>query len=63
VKRWEAFNLNPRVNQGRQIDRLIAWTLNDPAEMAELVRLGVSGIITDDIPALRKVVDAANVPR
>ena len=63
VKRWEAFNLNPHVNQGRQIDRLIAWTLNDPAEMAELVRLGVSGIITDDIPTLRNVVDAAGVPR
>ena len=28
------------------------WTVNDPAEARELWRLGVCGIITDDVPAM-----------
>ena len=28
------------------------WTVNDPAEAVDLWRLGVSGIITDDVPAI-----------
>lgn len=38
------------------------WTVNDPAEAAELWRLGVSGIITDDVPAIVSVREAGVNP-
>lgn len=31
----------------RAVDRLVAWTINDKAEMNELIALGVGGILTD----------------
>ena len=34
-----------------------AWTVNEPAVIEALVRLGTDGIITDDCPAVRAVVD------
>jgi glycerophosphoryl diester phosphodiesterase len=37
------------------------YTVNDPAEMARLVALGVDGIFTDAPDLLREVVDAASV--
>jgi len=33
-------------------DVVLTWTVNRPARAAELVRLGVDGIITDDVPTL-----------
>ena len=51
--RWARFNLDPKANRGRQIDKLIAWTTSDQAEIDWLLQQGVSGVITDDVPVLR----------
>src|SRR5262245_48737950 len=37
-----------------QLDRVAVWTVNDPARLEELLRLGPDAILTDDVPlALR----------
>jgi len=38
---------------------VIAWTINDPRRLRELVRIGVDGILTDDPVALRGIVGAS----
>jgi glycerophosphoryl diester phosphodiesterase len=60
----------PRLGPVRVIDRRLlaaaaraglpvhAWTINRPAEMRRLLDLGVTGIMTDDAPALRDVLVA-----
>jgi glycerophosphoryl diester phosphodiesterase len=59
---WNRFNLDPKTNQGRQIDKLIVWTIDDRDEMDWLLAQGVSGMITDDIPLLRDAVQFAQLP-
>lgn len=38
--------------------RVNVWTVNDPAEMARLLKLGIDGIITDDPRTARRVMEA-----
>lgn len=38
--------------------RVIAWTVNDPADMERLAALGVHGICTDDVALARTVLSA-----
>jgi glycerophosphoryl diester phosphodiesterase len=60
IQRWEEYNLNPNLNKGNQISKLIAWTINDINEMKWLIQQGVSGIITDDIAMMKSAVAAAS---
>lgn len=38
---------------------LQVWTINDPAEALALVRLGATGIVTDDVAAMRRALARA----
>ena len=40
---WDAFNFNPRKNQGRQIDLFLAGPIDDPLEQRWLVDEEISG--------------------
>jgi len=42
--------------------RIVPWTVNDPARMAELIGLKVAGIVTDYPDRLRKVLTSHGVP-
>ena len=59
VGRLDPYNLNPRVNQGHQVEWLLAAVRVNALVMQVLLDTGVSGIITDDVPALLGVVAAA----
>jgi glycerophosphoryl diester phosphodiesterase len=38
-------------------DRVTAWTINRPARLRQLLRIGVDGILTDEIAVLRRLRD------
>lgn len=59
IGRMEPYNLNPRENKGHQVEQLLAAVTDNALEMHALLEIGVSGIITDDVPALRGVVTKA----
>jgi len=42
--------------------RTIPWTVNDPADMARLIDMGVDGIITDYPDRLRNVLQSKSIP-
>ena len=44
-------------DKGR-VDAVIVWTINEPDRLRDLVRLGVDGILTDDIETLRAIADS-----
>jgi glycerophosphoryl diester phosphodiesterase len=46
-------------DRGR-FDSVIAWTVNDEAQLLELMALGVNGIITDNPALLRHIVETSN---
>ena len=39
------------------------WTIDDPAEMHQLIDLGVDGIMTDEVTVLRDVIQARGLWR
>jgi glycerophosphoryl diester phosphodiesterase len=45
-------------DRGR-FDSVVVWTFNDPAELCELIAMGVDGILTDDSGLLRSLVPAS----
>jgi glycerophosphoryl diester phosphodiesterase len=59
VAQMEPYNLNPRENKGHQIEELLALVKDNPLEMKTLLDLGVSGLITDNVPALLGVLAKA----
>jgi glycerophosphoryl diester phosphodiesterase len=38
-----------------EFDRVTAWTINRPRRLRELLRIGVDGILTDDVPLLKRL--------
>jgi len=38
------------------VDHYVCWTINRPREMRRLLRMGVHGILTDDVPALARLI-------
>lgn len=48
-----------RAREAGRVDSVVAWTVNASERLRELVRLGVDGILTDDIETLRAIVAAS----
>lgn len=44
--------------QQRDGNRVVVWTLNEPAEIEKFVRFGVDGLITDTPEVARQVIDS-----
>jgi len=63
---WSMFwrNLTPELAaEARALGlKLLPWTVNDPAEMARLIDLGVDGLITDHPDRLRQVLTSKQIP-
>ena len=56
IERWSEVNGDTATqNAGQRIEQLIAWTVNDREELECLVRMNVSGIITDEVKILREL--------
>ena len=65
-KVWSPFwrNVTPEAVQEAKAQglRTIPWTVNDPADMARLIDMGVDGIITDYPDRLRIVLQSKSIP-
>ena len=63
---WSPFYRDLRPAELREARRLglrvVVWTVNEPADMASLIDLGVDGIITDYPDRLRAVMEAKEMP-
>jgi glycerophosphoryl diester phosphodiesterase len=52
-----------RLKEAQQLGlKVVVWTVNDPRDMAELIELGVDGIITDYPNRLRDVMKTKGMP-
>ena len=62
---WSPFHANlnlEAVREAHALDlKIIAWTVNDPADMRRLIEWGVDGIISDRPDILRRVAGAMGV--
>jgi glycerophosphoryl diester phosphodiesterase len=60
IVRWNTVNADTaRQNAGQRISMLIAWTLDDEDELRCLIRMGVSGVITNSPELLAKLLAPA----
>jgi glycerophosphoryl diester phosphodiesterase len=60
IGKWRLVNSEPgKYNDGKKVDWLVAWTINERDEMECLASMGVSGIITDEIELLIAVAQSA----
>ncbi len=60
IGKWRLVNSDPaKYNDGKPVEWLVAWTINERDERACLVDMGVSGIITDEIELLGTVATSA----
>lgn len=51
------------VDRAHQVDRWVyAWTVDDPATMRKLIRIGVDGIVTNDPGLLKEVLEDKETP-
>jgi len=56
IIRWNTVNADPGgQNAGQRISMLIAWTLDDEDELRCLIKMGVSGVITNSPELLAKL--------
>jgi glycerophosphoryl diester phosphodiesterase len=46
-----------RARQQGLLDSVTVWTIEDPHSLAELARLGVDAVLTDDVPLARRIFD------
>jgi glycerophosphoryl diester phosphodiesterase len=57
IRRWNAVNADPDgENAGQLISMLITWTVDDEDELRCLIKMGVSGIITNSPELLAKLI-------
>lgn len=53
----------PKVKQAKTLGlTVLAWTVNEPARMAQVMDMGVDGIVTDRPDSLRDVMARRGLP-
>jgi glycerophosphoryl diester phosphodiesterase len=62
---WSAFFRDldtPKVREAHALGlKVLAWTVNDPADMARMIDLGVDGLVTDRPDLARRVLQERSV--
>jgi glycerophosphoryl diester phosphodiesterase len=60
IKKTRAQTSNP--NSPHHGKKILAWTINDPKRIRELVKAGADGILTDDVEKMKKTLDKMGLP-